>query len=319
MTKPKTIIATIPGMIAEDDLVALREVSDVTYYEASGLTQDELAERCSGFDYLMLNYDVVKRLDEVFYSNPNIKALKAISTDITGMEWANPALAARHGVTLLNTPRYSTESVAESILCEVLLHSRKVHAAYRDLVRGAEPEARKGINLKDRTAGVVGLGSIGSRVAELLAAVGMNVLGWNRTPRQLPNVSAVSLEELFKRSEVICLGLKTVTQGKSSTVGFVGKELLDLCRPGLILVNLAGRQLVDHDALLPYLETGRIVGYSVTRSEKTLGLAIAKFDCVSMPPANAWFSDESLRMLRQIWAGNIISAIAGNPQNVFAE
>ena len=278
-----------------------------------------MAALCSDADYLMLNYDVVKKLDEVFYSHPNIRGLNAISVDITGMEWANPHLARKHGVMLLNTPRYSTESVAESILCEVLLHSRKIHAAYRDLIKGKEPEARKGINLKGRTAGIVGLGSIGTRVAEMLSALGMSVLAWNRTPRLVPNVTQVTIEQLFEQSEVICLCLKTVKEGSSTTAGFVSENLLKRCRSGVILVNLASRHLVDHDALYTYLIEGRIAGYSVTRGEQTRALQIAQLDSVSMPPANAWFSDESLQMLRQIWVGNIITAIAGTPQNIFSE
>lgn len=319
MKNIKTVVATIPGMIHENDLTPLRKVSDVAYHEVQKLTQEELADLCSGVDYLMLNYDVVKKLDEAFYSQPNIQALKAISVDITGMEWANPHLARKHGVLLLNTPRYSTESVAESILCEVLLHSRKIHAAYRDLIKGLEPEARKGINLRGRTAGIVGLGSIGTRVSEMLGALGMSVLGWNRTMRPIPNLSFVPIEELFERSDVVCICLKTVKEGTSSTVGFVGERLLKHSRPGSILINLASRHLVDHDALYTFLIQNKISGYSVTRSDQTRALRIAQLDSVSMPPANAWFSDESLEMLRHIWVDNIISAIEGKPKNIFCE
>ena len=69
----------------------------------------------------------------------------------------------------------------------------------------------------------------------------------------------------------------------------------------MILVNLASRDLVDNDALYEQLVNGRISGYSVTGGEKSKLLKIAKLENVSMPPANAWFSDDSLEMLRKIW------------------
>ncbi len=319
MTLPKTLVVTVPGMIGEADLKPLKGLSEVVYTEKPSVTQIELAEMCKGSDYLMLNYDVVKKLDDGFYSHPNVQAIKAISVDITGMEWANPPLAKAHNVLLLNVPRYSTESVAESTLCEVLVHSRKIHEAYKDMIKGQEPQSRKGINLKGRTVGVVGLGSIGGRVAEMLNALGANVIAWNRTPRDQTGVTLVSLEKLFELSEVICICLKTVTSGPTPTVGFIGADLLARCRPGVIIVNLASRHLVDHEALFPLLRDGRISGYSVTRSQSTLALKIASLDSVSLPPANAWYSDESLQALRLIWVGNIVSAIQGKPQNIFVE
>ncbi|QGZ96619.1 2-hydroxyacid dehydrogenase [Terricaulis silvestris] len=319
MTSIKTLVATVPGMIGDEELKPLRELSEVVYREEARLTQEELALACAGADYLMLNYDVVKTLTDGFYAAPAVRALKAISVDITGMEWANPHLARRHGVLLMNTPRYSTESVAESTLAEVLLHSRKLHLGYKDMIAGREPEIRKGINLKGRTAGIVGLGSIGARVAEVLSAIGMRVIAWNRTPLNLTGVTQVSLPDLFARCDVICLCLKTVTEGAQRNVGAISDELLVRAQPGTILINLAGIQLVDHDALYREMLSGRFAGYSVGRNPTTIALDLAKLDSVSMPAENAWFSDESLALLRDIWVGNIVSAIHGAPQNVFVE
>lgn len=320
MTQHKTLVVTTPGMIDDADLAPLRLISEVDYRELAHIGENALAKLCLGCDYLMLNYDVVKKLTEEFYISPDIRSLKAISADITGMDWASPGAARRHGVMLLNTPRYSTESVAESILCEVLLHSRQRHAAYKDEIKGYEPEARKGINLLGATAGVVGLGSIGTRVAGLLQAVGMKVVAWNRTPQD--GFEAVSLERLFDISKVICLCLKTVTSGSDPTVGLVGRNLLGRCKEAII-INLASAPLVDHEAILDSLQVGAVSAYSVERSAALMALPqfqrLGQFDSVHMPPTNAWFSEESLRALRDIWVDNIVSAINGRIRNVYAE
>lgn len=320
MMQHKTLVVTTPGMIDDVDLAPLRRLSEVDYRELAHIDESDLATLCLGYDYLMLNYDVVKKLPEQFYISPNVRSLKAISADITGMDWASPQAARRHGVTLLNTPRYSTESVAESILCEVLLHSRQRHTAYKDEIKGREPEGRKGINLLGTTAGVVGLGSIGTRVAGLLEAVGMKVVAWNRTPRD--GFEAVSLEKLFEISKVICLCLKTVASGSEATVGLVGDTLLSRCKEAIV-VNLASAPLVDHEAILDSLQLGAVSGYSVERSAALMSLPqfqrLAQLDSVHMPPSNAWFSEESLRTLRDIWVDNIVSAINGSIQNAYTE
>ncbi len=317
MSNPKTLVVTVKDFISPSDLEPLKSVSDVTYMEKERVSEGELSSMIAGYDYLMLEYDAVKHLGETFYSNPNARKLKGISTDITGMSWANPEMAKKYGITLMNVPNYCTESVAESILCEVLLHSRKIHEAYKDMIKGGEPKERRGINLRGRTVGIVGLGSIGMRTAELLRSLGMDVIAWNRTPKTVPGVKMMpTIKELFSKSDVVCLGLKTVAAGNSPTTGIISREVLGASRKGLILVNLAGLELVDHDALYDEITAGKISGYSFTREEKAKALKVASLDCVSMPPANAWLSDESLNELRKIWVGNIVSAINGHPQNV---
>lgn len=317
MTNPKTIVVTVKDFIRDSDLKPLKLLSDVTYVEKENVTEEELSSLVEGYDYLMLEYDAIKKVGEGFYSTPTARKLKGISTDITGMTWANPEIAKKYGILLMNTPNYSTESVAESIVCEVLLHSRKIHQAYNDLIKGTEPQERKGINLKDRTAGIVGLGSIGKRTAELLQGLGMKVVAWNRTPKSVPGVNMVpTIKDVFAQSDIVCLGLKTVPVGTSTTTGIINREVLEASKKGLIFVNLAGRELVDHDALYDEIMSGKISGYSLTRGDKSKELKISSLECVSMPPANAWLSDESLQELRKIWVGNIISAINGKPQNI---
>jgi phosphoglycerate dehydrogenase-like enzyme len=316
MQKPKTLVVTIPGMIGDSDLAELREYSEVEYREVDRIDEQSLASLCVGFDYLMLNYDVVKKLSEQFYTYAPVRSLKAIAADITGMDWASPSGASREGVMLLNIPHYSTESVAESVLAEILLHSRQRHSAYVDEIKGREVIGRKGFNLRGSIAGVVGVGSIGKRVAEMLSAIGMQVILWNRTALNLP--SEVSLEELFKRSKVICICLRTVKQGADRNVNIIGDELLGLCN-GAVVVNLANSQLVDHTAMAQHIQSGTIIGYSADRDKALLESNLAKLDAVHLPPANAWFSDESLNTLRETWVANVVSAIKGSPQNVYLD
>jgi phosphoglycerate dehydrogenase-like enzyme len=313
---PKTLVVTIAGMISEEDLGPLRKVSQVEYLELPAIGELELAERCAGFDFLMLNMDVVPKtgslkLTDAFYRHQGTRKLRGLAVDMTGMDYFSPHSAAKRGLLMQNIPHYSSQSVAESILAEVLLHSRQRHLAYEDVLQGQKPVARKGINLMGRTAGVVGFGGIGSTVAGMLQALGMRVIVWNRTPR--PDLETVSLEELFERSAVIVLTMKTVAEGRGRNVGMIGAGLLQRAH-GAIVVNLANPLLVDPSAMSAALTAGNVCGYSVESPDRSPYAGDIRVHCA---PTNAWDSDESTAMLRSTWVKNVISAINGSPQNVY--
>lgn len=318
MTKPKTIVVTIPGMIGDADLGPLRAVSDVTYCELPSISETELAERCRGYDYLMLNMDVVPktgslRLTSIFYTHPGTAQLRGLAVDMTGVDYFSPRLAAQRGLLLQNIPHYSSQSVAESILAEILLHSRQRHLAYEDRLQGKKPVARKGINLSGRTAGIVGYGDIGRTVSGLLRGIGMDVVIWNRSPKS--GVTQVGLEELFERSDVIALAAKTVTDGLGRNVGMIGTGQLSRAR-NAIVVNLANPLLVDAPAMAQALAAGNVAAYSVESPDRR---AFGDDPRVHCAPTNAWDSDESMASLRTIWVSNVLSAIRGKPENAYRE
>jgi glycerate dehydrogenase len=318
LTKPKTIVVTIPGMIGDTDLAPLRAASDVTYCELPSISETDLAERCRGYDYLMLNMDVLPKtgnlkLTPLFYSHPGTTQLRGVAVDMTGVDYFSPRLAAERGLLLQNIPHYSSQSVAESILAEVLLHSRQRHLAYEDQLQGKKPVARKGVNLSGRTAGIVGYGDIGRTLSGLLQGVGMKVIVWNRSPRS--GVTQVGLEELFERSDVVAVTAKTVTDGPGKNVGMIGSRQLSRAR-GAIVVNLANPLLVDAPAMVQALASGNVAAYSVESPDRK---ALGDDPRVHCAPTNAWDSDESMATLRATWVSNVLSAIRGKPENAYRE
>lgn len=309
----RVLLATIPGMIDQSRVDRVKQFAHVEERIAENISEDELASECNNFDILMLNYDIVKKLSPDFYRHENVRNLKAISTDITGMDWANPEAAAEAGVLLQNIPNYSTQSVAETMLAEVLLHSRERHSAYIDQIRGRNIEGRQGINLKGRTAGVLGYGDIGQTVCGMLTALGMDCLVWNHRPKTGVEIS--SIEKVFSQSKVICVCVKTVMDGDDANTGFINASLLSNANES-ILVNLASAHVVNHQDLAEAIKKGHIKGYSVERHASLEGSEIYEMDEVHLPPANSWKSPESLENLQNIWAENTISALKGNPKNV---
>ena len=139
----RALIVTIDGMIEKNEIGALESFCEVDWIVQDNIDETELANRAKDYDYLLLNFDIVKNLSEKFYDIVKDSNLKAISTDITGMDWARPKLAKEAGIALMNTTNYCTESVAEYAIMQIILFAKRVNLTYKDLNDGQKPEARK--------------------------------------------------------------------------------------------------------------------------------------------------------------------------------
>lgn len=310
----KLLIATIPNMIEKQDTKELAKFCDIDWIVKDNINEIELANKAKEYDYLMLNFDIIENLTEEFYNIVKNTRLKVISTDITGMDWAKPKMAKESGIYLLNTTNYCTESVAEYTITQILLYAKQFHLTYKDIRENKTPKARKTINILNKTIGIVGLGNIGTRVAELANAMGMKVIAYNRTSKQINGVEMVDLKTLFKRSDFISLHLKTVP---NKTVGIITKDLLKLCKPNCFIENQADYKLLVQEDLKWALENKIIAGYGATLKENTQD--IEHFDNVILSPANAWNSDESMENLKNIWINNILEFERGNIINLVEE
>ncbi len=297
----RIVIVTIPGMITEPDWKVLEDLGSVEYVEKDHVTTEELLTIIKDKDYLLLNRDVVVDLDDTFYSavKSNQSPLKAISADYTDMSWAHPEIAKRYGITLLNTPNYSTISVAEFTMASLLLHVKKI----RQVLNTNKVEWLKNDVLFGKTLGIIGLGNIGIRVAQLAVGFDMNVIGWNRTPKNVPNVKAVSLEDVFRLSDYISIHVKTTKE----TTCFINKEYLTLAKTGVVIVNQADPAIINNDDLLELIDSKKLEYNTFT--EKGFDHPIKNHENVTILPMQGWFTEDSLQRLRKIWVGNIVDAM----------
>ena len=310
----KLLIATIDGMIKKEDAKELESIATIDWLVKESISDIELANIAKDYDYLMLNYDIVQNLSKEFYDILKGSNLKAISTDITGMDWAQPKLAKEAGIALLNTSNYCTESVAEYAIMQIMLYAKRANLTYKDMYTKDSMESRKTINLLDKTIGIVGLGNIGTRVSEIANGLGMKVIAYNHTPRNVSNVEMVDLETLFSKSDFISIHLKTIS---GVTEGLITKEYLNLCKPSCFIENQADSKIMNKDDLIDALKNNKIAGYGAALNDNTLELK--EFENAILFPANAWFSDESLENLKNIWINNILEFDKGNIINLVEE
>ena len=172
-----------------------------------------------------------------------------------GYEQIDVAAATELGVAVANSPAHCTEDVAEHTLALMLAVTRQVVVGQRSLTDGGwgVPSAAHR-RLQGSVVGVVGLGRIGRRVAELCGAFGAEVLGYDPVAQHVPGVRAVSLTELLRRADVVSLHVPNTP----ATARLVDAEALALLRDGAVLVNTGRGEVVDERALLAELHAGRL-------------------------------------------------------------
>jgi len=180
--------------------------------------------------------------------------------------------AARLGVTVARVPAYSPHAVAEHTAALILALERKLHKAYFRVREGNFAlEGLLGGELFGRTAGVIGTGKIGALVVGILAGFGCEVLGYDvvrSAEAEARGARYVELEELFRRSDVITLHCPLVPE----TFHLIDHRALDLMKPGVMLINTSRGKLIDTEAVVAGLKSGRIgaLGLDVYEEEEAL-------------------------------------------------
>jgi glyoxylate reductase len=186
-------------------------------------------------------------------------ALGVVANHATGHDNVDLAAARERGVVVTTTPGVLERATAEHTIALLLALTRRIAEGDRFLRRGESwawaPTFMLGHGLAGRTLGLVGLGRIGSEVARLGEALGLEVVYTARTPRDVP-YHWLPLGELLSRADVVSLHVPLT----DDTRGLIGAAELGLMRPDAVLVNTARGPVVDEAALVDALGAAEIAG-----------------------------------------------------------
>lgn len=249
---------------------------------------------------------------------PGMKYIGVLSTryNVVDIEAAR-----ERGIIVTNIPAYSTYAVIQHSMALLLEVCNHVHLHNEAVKAGRWENSPKYcfwekplIELANKTMGVLGLGAIGQGMARAAQAFGMQVIAHTRTPRNLPGVREVGLEELLRQSDVLSIHCPLTQQ----TEGMIAKEQIALMREGVILINTASGKIVREEDILAALEEGRIGFYlaDVMASEPPCqGDRLAHHERSILTPHLAWSPIETRRRLVEIAISNVREYLRGNIQN----
>jgi glycerate dehydrogenase len=301
-----------PGDLSWD---GIRHFGEVTLHERTPYPQ--ITERCREAEVILTNKIPISA--ETINSNP---FLKLICVTATGYNIVDIEAARKRKVVVCNVPNYGTASVAQHTFALLLELSNRVGINGASVKNGEWQKSLdfcftkdKIVELNGKTLGIVGLGRIGSQVASIATAFGMNVIYYNRTPKATTATKYVGLEELFSTSDVISLHCPLTKENTQ----FINSNLLRIVKPTAWLINTSRGQLINETDLANALNTDQLAGaaldvLSVEPPPATNPLLTAK-NCL-ITPHTAWMSREARERILSMTEKNIAGFLKGAPINV---
>lgn len=285
------------------------------------ITKIKDCEVLSVFIYSKITKNMLDRLPK----------LKLVATRSTGFDHIDVEECRKRGIIVTNVPFYGENTVAEHAFGLILTLSRNIHKSYvRTLRDDFSIDDLMGFDLKGKTIGLVGGGSIGMHVARMAKGFEMEVIVYdvvqNKEFAKTIGFRYVPLDELLKKSDIISLHVPH----NKFTHHLISKDKIKLMKKGVILINTARGGIVDTDALLPALENGTIGGLGIDviegedliKEEKQLlheggncekwreivrDHRIFRMDNVVFTPHNAFNSKEALLRILDATIDNIIN------------
>ena len=280
MKKKAFVSAEMDHEVAKE----LEDLLDITYdWGNAVLTVEQMKKLCADKDVIITSYDPVTK--EVIDAAPNCGLI--VCTRATPVN-VDTAYARQKGIKVSYAVERNSDSAAEFTVALILAVTRKLGFAYRDLCEGvfvaddigehgSESAKRdvtwstgetspytyyKGYQLKGHSIGVVGVGSIGGRVAKICDAFGMKVYGVSphKTQADVPDyIELDTLEHIAPKVDILTVHLKDTPE----TENLIDAHIFKLMKNSAYFINTARGSVVDEDALMEALRTGEIAGAAI--------------------------------------------------------
>ena len=301
------ILVTEP--LAEAGLDALRAAGHDVDVQ-TGLAPEALLDALPGAQALIVR-SATQVTAEVLAAG---RDLVVVGRAGTGVDNVDTAAATARGVMVVNAPGSNALSTAEHAMALLLSMARNIPQASAALRQGRWEKSKwTGVELHGKTFGVLGIGPIGTLVAQRAHAFGMRLVAWDpwMAPERfrLLGIERVELDELFAQADFVTIHV----QKTAETTGLIGKELLAKAKPGLRIVNAARGGIIDEDALAEAVRDGRVAGAAIDvfATEPTTESPLFELDAVVPTPHLAASTAEAQDKAGVVVAEQILLALAG--------
>ena len=295
----------------------LEELGMLTVYDRT--RPEETVARAAEADIVLTNKVIINR--EMMAQLPQLKYIGVLAT---GYNVVDIEAAHERGIIVTNVPAYSTESVAQMVFAHLLtVTNRTEHYAIQnrqgrwsknpDFCYWDFPH----LELAGKTIGIVGLGNIGRRVAEIALAFGMQVKALtSKSADTLPaGIEKADLEVLLATSDVISLHCPLT----DTTRHLINRDTLSMMRPSAILINTGRGPLVDDQAVASALAEGKLAAFCadvLTEEPPKADNPLLSQPNAFITPHIAWATEEARSRLLQVAISNVQAFLNAKPQNV---
>jgi len=261
---------------------------------------DDALEQNSGTQLLVSTYMELSR--EKLKRLPDLKGIIATTVAV---EYIDRDYCKEKGIRVSNTPKYTGSSVAEYAFALMLAAARHLTSVDHQ-VRNGDFNCFEflGLELAGKTAGIIGLGDIGSRVAKFAQSFDMDVLYFNRSQKHSTSGRQVELPTLLACSDVIFLTLPLNTESRS----MIGRKEFSAMKKGAILVNVSPDEILDLDALVDALNKRQL--YAALDLHKRQPSLLDTPNSI-LSPRRAWYTQDCFDRRVATWIKTLESYLDG--------
>ncbi len=298
-------------------MAKLRELGEVEDHPGSK-TEDQAIQLLKGADVAIADM-WESPLNAKLLSN--IPSVKFITINSTGFDRVDLQAAKENGVLVANTPNFGTQAVAEHVIAFILALAHHVvdsNNAMQEQPFEYDPGVKEhwrfhGTDISGKTLGIIGLGNIGTRVAELGNALGMKVIAHNRSPKDVSGVQMVSLEQLFKKSDFVSINA-ALTKDQED---LIDERTLALMKPSAYLINTARGGFVNDEAVAKAIKNQHLAGAGLDfMNDWSKDNPLVGLDNVILNPHIGAFTKEAYANLANIIVDNVEAFVKGQPINI---
>ena len=287
-------------------IAALEAQGSLTFLETQAAFEENRALLSSGEDkVLALGPEVID------YAFPNtlidtLENVKTVCIPTTGFSWLDGDYLKQKNIVLSNVPHYSTEAVSEFAISLMLNIARKLPLLMKNNWK-VDFDQHAGFDLRSRTVGILGLGEIGTRIAELAKGFGMNVVYWSRSSRNKA-FAYQEFDDVVAKSDFLFLSMAKNNETKS----LLSNEKIDSMKQDAHIVSIMGDELFDFKYAAARVAEGKLAGIALDNDELTMSDYPGN---IFITPHVAWFTKEAMAEDMRIWTESIVAAAKEKPIN----
>jgi len=250
-------------------------------------TKEELLLKPNGIEGVIVG---VEKADENLFKCGDLKVAMKFGVGLDNFDMAS---AEKFNVKVTNMPGINSDAVAEMTFTLMLGVSRLIHPMANHLAKGEFVQYCSN-SILGKTIGIIGMGTIGQKVAKIAKAFGMKCLGYDIQPITIENVSMVDLKTIYSESDVISLHIPLI----ESTHHLIDAKAFAMMKDQAILVNTSRGGIVDDYALYKHLKENKILGAGLDVFEdEEIMEKLAKLNNTICTPHVAAYTHETLRYM----------------------
>lgn len=312
------VAITEPMPLIEEELKILKDHAQVSVIGST--EHDAILKGTADADVILVVYAKITR--EIIESARNLRGIIKYGV---GVDNIDVETATRLGIIVANVPDYAVETVADHAMGLLLALSRRIMVADR-MMRSrslgswaSPPTTLKGVDLKGKCLGLLGVGRIGRAVSERAKGFGMSVVAFDPyVPKEMGREMGVELmtfDQVLEKSDFISIHSPLTEE----TRAMINEKSIAKMKDGVIIINTARGPLIDHAALVVALKSGKVggAGLDVLQSEPpSPDDPVFSFDNVVLTPHIAYYTSEAIGRLEMSAVGHAIDILQGKmPKN----